>query len=100
MTPKWADIVTAAGIWLRPELGVSVTLWGEACRAMGREQAALALAIVSAKAPEHFTRGAGGYFAGMVRKYQRGELHLERTLWALRNQKWGTGDTGSARRPH
>ena len=100
VTPKWADIVTAAGIWLRPELGVSVTLWGEACRAMGREQAALALAIVSAKAPEHFTRGAGGYFAGMVRKYQRGELHLERTLWALRNQKWGTGDTGSARRPH
>ena len=88
-TPNWADIVTAAGQWLRPELGVSVSLWGEACRAMGREQAALALAIVSTKPAAHFTRGAGGYFAGMVRKYERGELHLERSLWALREQKWG-----------
>ena len=88
-TPNWHDIVTAAGQSLRPELGVSVSLWGEACRAMGREQAALALAIVSTKPAAHFTRGAGGYFAGMVRKYERGELHLERTLWALREQKWG-----------
>lgn len=64
-TPTWADIVDAAGGWLRQELGVSPSLWGEACRIMGREQAALALAIVSTKAAAHFTRGAGGYFAGM-----------------------------------
>jgi replication initiation protein RepC len=104
-TPSWRDIVDAAGQGLRHELGVSASLWGEACRAMGREQAALALAIVSTKPPEHFTRGAGGYFAGMLRKFQRGELHLERTLWALKDRKWGavkrtragwkvTGDAG------
>ena len=46
---------------------------------MGREYAALAIAIVSTKAPGHFLRGAGGYFAGMVRKAEKGELHLERT---------------------
>jgi len=81
--------VDAAGTGLRPELGVSPSLWGEACRVMGREAAALALAIVSTKAEAHFTRGAGGYFAGMVRKAERGELHLDRTLWALREAKWG-----------
>ena len=56
---------------------------------LGREYAALAIAIVSTKAPGYFLRGAGGYFAGMVRKAEKGELHLERTLWALRQAKWG-----------
>jgi replication initiation protein RepC len=88
-SPTWADIVNAAGQWLRHDLGVSLPLWGEACRTMGREEAALALAIVSTKPPEHFTRGAGGYFAGMLRKFERGELHLERTVWMLKDRKWG-----------
>ncbi len=90
--PDWRDIVDAAGGGLRHELGVSPSLWGEACRIMGREQAALALAIVSTKPAAHFTRGAGGYFAGMVRKAERGELHLDRSLWALREAKWGKAD--------
>jgi replication initiation protein RepC len=91
-TPTWPDIVNAAGGPLRHELGVSPSLWGEACITMGREQAALALAIVSTKAAAHFTRGAAGYFAGMMRKAARGELHLERSLWALREAKWGKAD--------
>jgi replication initiation protein RepC len=103
--PEWRDIIDAAGQGLRHELGVSVSLWAEACRVMGREQAALALAIVSTKPATHFTRGAGGYFAGMLRKYERGELRLERSLWALKDQKWGgikrsreTGQSGYAGR--
>jgi hypothetical protein len=56
---------------------------------MGRDQAVLALAIVSTKSETHFTRSAGGYFAGMLRKHQRGELHLQRSLWALREAKRG-----------
>lgn len=87
--PTWRDVVDAAGDHLRPELGVSPSLWGEACRVMGREEAALALAIVSTKQPEQFTSGPGGYFAGMVRRAAKGELHLERTVWALRERKWG-----------
>jgi len=27
-----------------------------------------------------------------VRKAERGELHLERTVWALREAKWGKAD--------
>ena len=82
-SPNWPEIVDAAD-WLRSDLGVSKSLWGDACLAMGRELAAVALAIVSTKEPEHFTASPGGYFHGMVAKAKAGELHLERTVWAMR----------------
>jgi len=52
---------------------------------MGREEAAIALAIVSAKPAEHFRTTPGGYFHGMVAKAKTGDLHLNRTIWALRD---------------
>ena len=55
---------------------------------MGRQLAAVTLAIVSTKPKEHFSRGAGGYFAAMVKRAQKGELHLDRSLWKLRRDKW------------
>jgi replication initiation protein RepC len=82
-SPSWPDLHDAAD-WLRTDLGVSKSLWGDACVAMGRDLAAVALAVVSTKDPEHFTTSAGGYFHGMVTKARAGELHLERTVWALR----------------
>jgi replication initiation protein RepC len=98
--PTWPDIVDAAD-WLRHDLGVSKPLWGEACLAMGRELAAVALSIVSTKEPEHFTSSAGGYFHGMVAKHIAGELHLERTVWALRRaiepERHGSRGGGSPR---
>src|SRR5208283_2062967 len=57
-----------AADWLRHDLGVSKSLWGEACVAMGRKEAAIALAIVSTKPAEHFRTTPGGYFHGMVAK--------------------------------
>jgi replication initiation protein RepC len=83
--PNWPEIVEAAD-WLRHDLGVSKPLWGEACLTMGREQAAIALAIVSTKPPEHFLSSPGGYFRGMVVKAKAGELHLSRTLWGIRER--------------
>ena len=82
-TPGWREIVDAAD-YLRGELGVSKSLWGEACLAMGREEAAIAIAIVSAKPAAHFRTSPGGYFHGMVAKAKAGELNLARTIWALR----------------
>jgi replication initiation protein RepC len=79
--------VTAAGEGLRVELGVSQRLWGEACLVLGRSVAAVALAIVSTKPREHFTRGAGGYFAGMIKRAKAGDLHLDRSLWKLRRDR-------------
>jgi replication initiation protein RepC len=81
--PTWPEIIDAAD-WLRHDLDVSKSLWGDACITMGRDLAAVALAIVSTKDPEHFRTTPGGYFHGMVQKAKAGELHLERTVWALR----------------
>lgn len=82
-SPHWPDVVEAAD-WLRHDLGISQPLWGEACLALGREQAAIALAIVSAKPAGHFRSSPGGYFHGMVAKAQAGELNLARTVWGMR----------------
>jgi replication initiation protein RepC len=93
-SPAWPDIVEAAD-WLRHDLGVSKPLWGDACLAMGREQAAIALALVSAKPAGHFTSSPGGYFNGMVNRAKAGTLNLARTVWGLRSQ--GKGGNGRAR---
>ena len=87
----WPDIVKGAE-WLCGELGVSRTLWGHACMVMGRDLAAVALAFVTTRPEGHFTSGPAGYYAGMVRKAEKGELHLDRTLWKLRETKWGRAD--------
>jgi replication initiation protein RepC len=82
-SPRWPEIVEAAD-WLRDELGISKSIWGDACLAMGREQAAIAVAIVSAKPLNHFRGSPGAYFHGMVSKAKSGELHLARTIWGMR----------------
>jgi replication initiation protein RepC len=84
--PSWPDVVDAAD-WLRHDLDVSKSLWAEACLAMGREQAAIALAIVSTKDPQHFRTTPGGYFHGMVAKAKDGALHLDRTIWGMRQAR-------------
>jgi replication initiation protein RepC len=81
--PTWTEIIDAAD-WLRHDLDVSKSLWGDACLTLGRDLAAVALAVVSTKTPDHFRTTPGGYFHGMVQKAKAGELHLERTVWALR----------------
>ncbi|HEX2917498.1 MAG TPA: plasmid replication protein RepC [Edaphobacter sp.] len=81
--PSWPEIVDAAE-WLRDEMGISKFIWGDACLVMGREQAAIAVAVISAKPPTHFRGSPGGYFHGMVSKAKTGELHLVRTIWGMR----------------
>ena len=95
--PTWPGVVDAAD-WLRGELGVSKSLWGEACLAMGREEAAIAVAIVSAKPAGHFRSSPGGYFHGMVAKAKAGELNLARTIWGLRARDRQAGEGRSPRR--
>ena len=58
--PTWPELVDAAD-WLRHDLDVSKPLWGEACLVMGREHAAIALAVVSTKDPAHFRTSPGGF---------------------------------------
>ena len=86
----WPAIVEAA-LFLSGEMGINRTLWSRACDVMGREYAAVAMAIVSTRAAEHFTSGPGGYFAGMLRKFEKNpqDLCLSRTLWKLKDETWG-----------
>jgi replication initiation protein RepC len=81
--PGWPDVVDAADR-LRQSLGVSQSLWAEACGVLGRPLAAVAIAVVSTKPRQHFKRGAAGYFAAMIKRAEQGQLHLDRSLWKLR----------------
>ena len=94
----WPAIVEAAHC-LSSELGINSSLWARACNVMGREYAAVALALVSTRPADHFTSGPGGYFAGMLRKFEKNpaDLCLSRTLWKLKDDVWGT-DGHKARR--
>ena len=94
-SPTWPDMVEAAD-WLRHDLGVSKPLWGEACLAMGREQAASAVAIVAAKPAAHFTSSPAGYFHGMVAKAKAGQLNLARTIWGMRDNSKSGDRAGQA----
>ena len=81
---EWPSIVEAA-LFLSGEMGINRTLWARACQVMGREYAAVALAIVSTKQqgkePGQINSSPGGYFAGMLRKFEKNsqDLSLSRT---------------------
>jgi hypothetical protein len=91
---SWPAVVDAA-LYLSGEMGVNRTLWARACDVMGREYAAVAMAIVSTKQqgqePGQIQSTPGGYFAGMVKKFEKNpmDLCLSRTLWRLKDEAWG-----------
>jgi replication initiation protein RepC len=63
----------------------------------GREKAAIAIAIVSAKPAAHFRSTPGGYCHGMVAKAQAGELNLAHTVWGLRQAAAPKSRRGASR---
>jgi replication initiation protein RepC len=87
-SPNWTDIVEAAN-WLRQQLGISRPAWIDACQAMGRYQAATAVAVIAAK---HETiRSPGGYLRGMINRAHNGELHLSNSLWGIARRERSPG---------
>jgi len=92
--PDWPEIVDAAD-WLRHDLKISTPLWGDACQILGRNMAAIAVAVVSAKPGNHFRGSPAGYFHGMVNKAKSGELRLDKTIWGMR----GASNPGRNSRP-
>ena len=87
-SPSWADIVEAAD-GLRQQLGISRPAWIDACQAMGRYQAATAVAVIAAKGET--IRSPGGYLRGMIDRAQNGELHLSNSLWGLARRERASG---------
>jgi replication initiation protein RepC len=78
--PTWAHIVDAAD-WVRGDLGISRHAWIEACMTMGRYNAAVAIAVIAAKANE--IRSAGGYLRAMTERARQGSLHLGKSVYGL-----------------
>jgi len=82
-TPSWPEIIDAAD-WLRHEMGISQHIWADACQVLGRDAAAVAIAIVSTKPASHFVSSPGGYFHAMIQRAKNGRLDLARSIWGLR----------------
>jgi replication initiation protein RepC len=85
--PNWPDLVEAAD-WLRHELRISREGWISACSIMGREAAAISVALISTKGTSHFSVGPGAYLTGMTKAARTGNLNLAGSFWKLR-----TGDS-------
>lgn len=86
-SPTWSDVVDAADR-LRHQLGISRAAWIDACHALGRYQAATAVAIIAAKRDS--IRSPGGYLRGMIARGRAGELHLLRSLHGLAERRRDT----------
>ena len=84
--PDWPDIVDAArqaaGV-----LGISGNAWIDACQALGRRDAAVAVSIIAIKHDQGLIHSPGGYLRGMTEKGQTGELDLNATIFGLQDRK-------------
>jgi replication initiation protein RepC len=93
--PNWSEVSDAAAV-LAQEMSIPRVLYAEACRILGRPMAAIAIAIISTKAADHFRQaGPGGYLRGMLRRAKEGALHLDRSIFGLRLVAAGRTGSGS-----
>ena len=69
----------------RRDLGISRPAWREACRAMGRYAAAIAVLVIDRNLdhPETPIRSPGGVLRAMTRRAPSGNLHLHRSIHGI-----------------
>jgi len=96
--PSWADICEAAYI-VRSHLGISQHAYGQACQILGRQEAATAIAIISAKAGAGQVRSPGGLLRYMTDAHVAGTLRLDRTLFGLVDKAGGLDLSRGRRNP-
>ncbi len=82
----WAELVDAA-YCAATEMDVSDHAWGQACGELGREGAAIAVAVIAAKNELGLIRSPGGYLVGMTRRNATGELRLRNSVFGLLHEK-------------
>lgn len=78
--PSWVQTLEAADR-IRSTLGISRTLWGQACVTLGRQAAITAVVLIMVK--QDSIGSPGGYLTAMVRAHLRGALPLDRSLYGL-----------------
>ena len=93
----WPDIVDAAR-QAAASLGISENAWIEACEALGRRNAAVAVSIIAIKHDQGLIHSPGGYLRGMTEKGEAGELDLRATVFGLRDKKRRSALPGTPQR--
>lgn len=76
----WSDVHRASAT-LRPDVGISEDAWNVANRILGPAMAAASVALILDKTADGEVRSPGGYLRGLVDRAQKGELHLERSIY-------------------
>ncbi|MCT7667519.1 plasmid replication protein RepC [Shinella kummerowiae] len=85
---SWRDLVAVADR-IRPIIGISEDAWAVAQRAMSREEAAAALALITDKYSDGVVSSPGGYLRGLALKAKSGELHLARSVFGRFQERQG-----------
>ncbi len=80
--PGNSDLLEAANR-ARSTMGISPDAWREACNALTRDGAALAIIIIASRLDASEIRSPGGYLRGMIDKARLGQLNLARSLWGV-----------------
>lgn len=81
-TPTSMDFQTAANL-TRSRLGISPSAWREACERLSPDAAALAIAVIAARADAGELSSPGGYLRGMIDAARKQRLDLSRSLWGM-----------------
>lgn len=84
--PNWHQVLLAVEHIIRPHLKVPLSTWMSACRHLGRERAAIAIAIVFEKHEAGLIKSPGAYLNGLVSRAKSGDLRLSRSLFHRRLQ--------------
>jgi len=81
-----AEFIAVAGK-IRPIIGISTDAWSAAQVSMSREEAAMAIALITDKYSDGVVTSPGGYLRGLAQKAQHGELHLVRSVFGRLNAR-------------
>jgi replication initiation protein RepC len=81
-SPTWNDLLNASTT-VRSELGISQHAWGQACVILGRIEAVVMLASISARHEAGEIASPGGMLRRMIELHLNGKLRLDRTLFGL-----------------
>lgn len=85
--PTWDDVVQTAEKIAKPSLQIPDSTWAAACRMIGREMAAAAVALIYEKHMDGLIDNPGAYLNGMLTKAENGQLRLPSSLFHWRKPR-------------
>jgi replication initiation protein RepC len=83
----WQNIVEAVELIVKPALNIPDSTWRTAARILGRERAAIAVALIYEKHCAGLINSPGAYLNGLISKAQMGKLALSSSLFHWRDNQ-------------